>query len=44
MCTSALRALGGYSNVFALELFIDELALAGGADPVEFRAHEDTCR
>ncbi len=35
--TSALRTLGGYSNVFALESFIDELALAAGADPVEFR-------
>jgi len=35
--TSALRALGGYANVFALESFIDELALAAGADPVEFR-------
>jgi nicotinate dehydrogenase subunit B len=35
--TSALRTLGGYANVFALESFIDELALAAGADPVEFR-------
>jgi len=35
--TSALRTLGGYSNVFALESFIDELALAAGADPAEFR-------
>jgi CO/xanthine dehydrogenase Mo-binding subunit len=35
--TSALRTLGGYSNVFALESFIDELALAALADPVEFR-------
>jgi CO/xanthine dehydrogenase Mo-binding subunit len=35
--TSALRALGGYSNVFALESFIDELALVALADPVEFR-------
>ena len=26
--TSALRSLGGYANVFALESFIDELALA----------------
>ena len=35
--TSALRTLGGYANVFALESFVDELAAAGGADPVEFR-------
>ena len=34
---SALRALGAYLNVFALEGFMDELALAAGADPVEFR-------
>ncbi len=35
--TSALRTLGAYANVFALESFIDELAAAAGADPVEFR-------
>jgi CO/xanthine dehydrogenase Mo-binding subunit len=35
--TSALRTLGGYANVFALESFIDEMAAAAGADPVEFR-------
>ena len=35
--TSALRTLGGYANVFALESFVDELALAGGVDPLEFR-------
>ena len=34
---SALRALGAYANVFALESTIDELALKAGADPVEFR-------
>ena len=34
---SALRTLGAYANVFALESFMDELALAAGADPVEFR-------
>ena len=34
---SALRALGATANVFALESFIDELAAAAGADPVEFR-------
>jgi CO/xanthine dehydrogenase Mo-binding subunit len=35
--TSALRTLGAYANVFALESFVDELAAAAGADPVEFR-------
>ena len=35
--TSALRTLGAYANVFALESFMDELAGAAGADPVEFR-------
>ena len=35
--TSALRTLGAYANVFALESFVDELALAAGTDPVEFR-------
>ncbi|MDB5774254.1 MAG: hypothetical protein JWP38_387 [Herbaspirillum sp.] len=35
--TSALRALGGFANIFALESFIDELALATAADPVDFR-------
>jgi CO/xanthine dehydrogenase Mo-binding subunit len=34
---SALRALGAYMNVFALESFMDELANAAQADPVEFR-------
>jgi nicotinate dehydrogenase subunit B len=34
---SALRALGAYANVFALESFMDDLALEAGADPVEFR-------
>jgi nicotinate dehydrogenase subunit B len=35
--TSVLRALGGYMNVFALESFMDEMAAAAGADPVQFR-------
>jgi nicotinate dehydrogenase subunit B len=34
---SALRGLGAYGNVFAIECFIDELALAAGVDTVEFR-------
>src|SRR5439155_7443245 len=34
---SALRALGAYMNVFSIESFIDELARAAAADPVEFR-------
>jgi CO/xanthine dehydrogenase Mo-binding subunit len=35
--TSALRALGAYANVFALESFIDELAEAVGTDAVAYR-------
>jgi CO/xanthine dehydrogenase Mo-binding subunit len=35
--TSALRSLGAYANVFAIESFIDELAAAAGADPLAFR-------
>lgn len=34
---SALRALGGYHNVFSIESFMDELAASANADPVEFR-------
>ena len=34
---SALRTLGGYANVFALESFMDELADAAGLDPIAFR-------
>lgn len=35
--TSALRGLGAYANIFALESFIDELAEASGIDPFTFR-------
>jgi CO/xanthine dehydrogenase Mo-binding subunit len=34
---SALRGLGAYMNVFSIESFMDELALAANADTVEFR-------
>lgn len=35
--TSALRGLGAYGNVFALESFMDELAILAETDPVTFR-------
>ena len=35
--TSALRSLGAYANVFAIESFMDELAAAAGVDPIAFR-------
>lgn len=35
--TSALRTLGGFMNVFAIECFLDELAHAAGADPLALR-------
>ena len=34
---SALRSLGAYANVFAIESFMDELAGEAGCDPVSFR-------
>src|SRR5258705_10605818 len=35
--TSALRSLGAYANVFAIESFMDELAAAAQSDPIAFR-------
>src|SRR4029450_12262290 len=35
--TSAMRSLGGYFNVFAIESMMDEAAGGAGADPLEFR-------
>ena len=35
--TSSLRGLGAHANVFAIESFMDEIADATGADPIELR-------
>ncbi len=35
--SSALRSLGAFANVFAIESFIDDLAAARGEDPVAWR-------
>ncbi|WP_031426545.1 xanthine dehydrogenase family protein molybdopterin-binding subunit [Flavimarina sp. Hel_I_48] len=35
--TSALRGLGAYANIFAIECFMDELAEKSSIDPVVFR-------
>ena len=40
--TSSLRGLGAYANVFAIESFMDELALRANIDPVEFRLRQLT--
>ena len=37
--TSALRSLGAFANVFAIESFIDELATQRGEDPIDYRLH-----
>jgi CO/xanthine dehydrogenase Mo-binding subunit len=34
---SAMRCLGGAANVFAIESFMDELALKAGRDPLDYR-------
>jgi CO/xanthine dehydrogenase Mo-binding subunit len=40
--SSALRSLGAYLNVFAIESFMDELAQLVGQDPLDYRlAHLD---
>jgi CO/xanthine dehydrogenase Mo-binding subunit len=38
--TSALRTLGAQGNVFAIESFLDEIALERGEDPVTFRLRQ----
>src|SRR5207249_1418082 len=35
--TSAMRSLGAFMNVFAIESFMDELAARATADPVAYR-------
>ncbi|MBU2670337.1 molybdopterin-dependent oxidoreductase [Actinoplanes bogorensis] len=35
--SSAMRGLGAYLNVFAIESFLDEASAAAGRDPLEFR-------
>ncbi len=35
--TSSLRSLGAFTNVFAIETLIDDMAAEFGADPIEFR-------
>ena len=35
--TSSLRGLGAWANVYAIEMFMDELAEAAGEDPVTYR-------
>ncbi|HEV7656416.1 MAG TPA: molybdopterin cofactor-binding domain-containing protein [Mycobacteriales bacterium] len=35
--SSAMRSLGGYFNVFAIESALDEAALVAGRDPLDFR-------
>ena len=35
--TSSLRSLGAFANVFAIESFVDELAVSAGKDPFNLR-------
>ena len=34
---SSLRSLGAFGNIFAIECFMDELAIKAGKDPLKFR-------
>lgn len=38
--SSALRSLGAFTNVFAIESFMDELALRAGTDPIDYRLEQ----
>jgi CO/xanthine dehydrogenase Mo-binding subunit len=40
--TSALRSLGAYANIFAIESFMEELAEKAGLHPLEFRTNHLT--
>ncbi len=43
--TSALRALGGYANIFAIETLMDDIAAETGTDPLALRlAHLEDAR
>jgi nicotinate dehydrogenase subunit B len=43
--SSAMRTLGAHGNIFAIESFMDELALKAGVDPLRFRLnHLDDVR
>ncbi len=45
MRVSALRGLGAFGNIFAIESFMDELAAEAGVDPIEYRLrHLDDAR
>jgi nicotinate dehydrogenase subunit B len=39
---SSLRSLGAYANIFAIESFMDELAVKARKDPVDFRLAHST--
>lgn len=39
---SALRSLGAFANIFAIESFMDELSVQAGKDPLKFRMMHST--